>query len=202
MRDGRHFDRIKARLFVIATHRRESRGFACDARSRRMVRMRIVPMSCEDYFRPVSADKTDDRRTRFLGEPHMAIRLREIQASVELESVRRVQRLFNGSTCGLDPLHAFAGSLVRSCARRSALALAFLVAGPPPGLTGAATAAAGAARAARGGALARCRLDRLRLRGLSGARDEVLLTATAQNLKRIVKLLGRAPSSFAAACPA
>ena len=26
------------------------------------------------------------------------------------------------------------------------------------------------------------RLDRLRLRGLSGARDEVLLTATAQNL--------------------
>ena len=46
------------------------------------------------------------------------------------------------------------------------------------------------------------RLDRLRLRGLSGARDEVLLTATAQNLKRIVKLLGRAPSSFAAACPA
>jgi IS5 family transposase len=28
------------------------------------------------------------------------------------------------------------------------------------------------------------RLDRLRLRGLSGARDEVLLTATAQNLGR------------------
>ena len=28
------------------------------------------------------------------------------------------------------------------------------------------------------------RLDRLRLRGLSGARDEVLLTATAQNLRR------------------
>jgi IS5 family transposase len=37
------------------------------------------------------------------------------------------------------------------------------------------------------------RLDRLRLRGLSGARDEVLLTATAQNLRRLVKLLGRAP---------
>jgi hypothetical protein len=35
------------------------------------------------------------------------------------------------------------------------------------------------------------RLDRLRLRGLSGARDEVLLTATAQNLKRLVKLLDR-----------
>jgi transposase len=44
------------------------------------------------------------------------------------------------------------------------------------------------------------RLDRLRLRGLSGARDEVLLTATAQNLKRLVKLLGRAPSPFVAAC--
>jgi transposase len=37
------------------------------------------------------------------------------------------------------------------------------------------------------------RLDRLRLRGLSGARDEVLLTATAQNLRRLAKLLGRAP---------
>jgi len=46
------------------------------------------------------------------------------------------------------------------------------------------------------------RLDRLRLRGLSGARDEVLLTATAQNLKRLVKLLGRAPQSFTVACPA
>jgi len=37
------------------------------------------------------------------------------------------------------------------------------------------------------------RLDRLRLRGLSGTRDEVLLTATAQKLRRLVKLLGRAP---------
>ena len=46
------------------------------------------------------------------------------------------------------------------------------------------------------------RLDRLRLRGLSGARDEVLLTATAQNLRRLVKLLGRGPPPFAAACPA
>jgi transposase len=46
------------------------------------------------------------------------------------------------------------------------------------------------------------RLDRFRLRGLSGARDEVLLTATAQNLRRLVKLLGRAPPSFVAACPA
>jgi len=37
------------------------------------------------------------------------------------------------------------------------------------------------------------KLDRLRLRGLSGARDEVLLTATAQNLRRLVKLLCRPP---------
>ena len=29
------------------------------------------------------------------------------------------------------------------------------------------------------------KLDRLRLRGLSGARDEVLLTATARNLRRL-----------------
>ena len=35
-----------------------------------------------------------------------------------------------------------------------------------------------------------------------GVRDEVLLTATAQNLRRLVKLLCRAPPPFAAACPA
>ena len=46
------------------------------------------------------------------------------------------------------------------------------------------------------------RLDRLRLRGLNGARDEVLLTATAQNLRRLVKLLGRGPPPFAVARPA
>jgi transposase len=45
------------------------------------------------------------------------------------------------------------------------------------------------------------KLDRLRLRGLSGARDEVPLTATAQNLRRLVKLLYRAPPPVAAACP-
>ena len=45
------------------------------------------------------------------------------------------------------------------------------------------------------------RLDRLRLRGLTGARDEVLLTATAQNLRRLVKFLCR-PPPLAAACPA
>jgi transposase len=37
------------------------------------------------------------------------------------------------------------------------------------------------------------KVDRLRLRGLSGARDEFLLTATAQNLRRMVKLLGTGP---------
>ena len=46
------------------------------------------------------------------------------------------------------------------------------------------------------------KLDRLRLRGLSGARDEVLLTATAQNLRRLAKLLCRAPPPLALACPA
>ncbi len=46
------------------------------------------------------------------------------------------------------------------------------------------------------------KLDRLRLRGLSGARDEVLLTATAQNLRRVAKLLWRAPPTVASACPA
>ena len=37
------------------------------------------------------------------------------------------------------------------------------------------------------------KLDRLRLRGLSGAKDEVLLTATAQNLRRLAKLVCRPP---------
>ena len=46
------------------------------------------------------------------------------------------------------------------------------------------------------------KLDRLRLRGLSGARDEVLLTATAQNLRRLVKFLCRPPPLAAQACPA
>jgi transposase len=46
------------------------------------------------------------------------------------------------------------------------------------------------------------RLDRLRLRGLSGAKDEVLLTATAQNLRRLAKLLSRAPPRAVTACAA
>ena len=44
------------------------------------------------------------------------------------------------------------------------------------------------------------KLDRLRLRGLSGAKDEVLLTATAQNLRRLVKLLCRLPPSTKVPC--
>ena len=43
-------------------------------------------------------------------------------------------------------------------------------------------------------------LDRLRLRGLNGARDEILLTATAQNLRRLAKLLCRAPPLRPAVC--
>ena len=46
------------------------------------------------------------------------------------------------------------------------------------------------------------RLDRLRLRGLSGVRDEVLLTATAQNLRRLARLLCHAPPPLAATYPA
>jgi hypothetical protein len=37
------------------------------------------------------------------------------------------------------------------------------------------------------------KVDRLRLRGISGARDEFLLTATAQNLRRMAKILGTGP---------
>ena len=46
------------------------------------------------------------------------------------------------------------------------------------------------------------KLDRLRLRGLSGAKDEVLLTAIAQNLLRLVKFLCRSPPSAALTCAA
>jgi transposase len=42
------------------------------------------------------------------------------------------------------------------------------------------------------------KFDRLRLRGLSGVKDEVLLTATAQNLRRLAKLLCRPPPTPAA----
>ncbi len=40
------------------------------------------------------------------------------------------------------------------------------------------------------------KLDRLRLRGLSGARDEVLLTATAQNLRKLARYVARPPPSL------
>jgi IS5 family transposase len=45
------------------------------------------------------------------------------------------------------------------------------------------------------------RLDRFRLRGLSGVRDEVLLTATAQNVRRLAKLLSRPPATFGSSLP-
>jgi len=43
------------------------------------------------------------------------------------------------------------------------------------------------------------KMDRLRLRGITGASDEFLLTATAQNLRRMAKLLGTGPPAI---CPA
>jgi transposase len=42
------------------------------------------------------------------------------------------------------------------------------------------------------------KVDRLRLRGLSGARDEFTLTATAQNLRRMAKYLGTDPPGIPA----
>ena len=41
------------------------------------------------------------------------------------------------------------------------------------------------------------RLDRLRLRGPNGATDEFLLTATAQNLRRLVKFIPMPTSTTA-----
>lgn len=46
------------------------------------------------------------------------------------------------------------------------------------------------------------KLDRLRLRGLSGARDEVLLVATAQNLRKLAKYVERPPPEAPIACVA
>ena len=37
------------------------------------------------------------------------------------------------------------------------------------------------------------KLDRLRLRGITGAHDEFLLAATAQNLRRMAKLMSTGP---------
>jgi len=46
------------------------------------------------------------------------------------------------------------------------------------------------------------RLDRLRLRGMSGAHDEFLLTATVQNLRRMAKLLSQPPLGCRIGAPA
>lgn len=46
------------------------------------------------------------------------------------------------------------------------------------------------------------KLDRLRLRGLSGAADEFTLAATAQNLRRMTKLLSQGPPSNRIGAPA
>ena len=45
------------------------------------------------------------------------------------------------------------------------------------------------------------KLDRLRLRGLSGAADEFLLVATVQNLRRMVKYMAKDPPMSAALAP-
>jgi hypothetical protein len=46
------------------------------------------------------------------------------------------------------------------------------------------------------------KLDRLRLRGMSGAHDEFLLTATVQNLRRMAKLLSQPPPDCRIGAPA
>jgi Transposase DDE domain len=46
------------------------------------------------------------------------------------------------------------------------------------------------------------KLDRLRLRGLSGARDEFTLAAVAQNLRRLAKLLPQGPPITGIGAPA
>ncbi len=46
------------------------------------------------------------------------------------------------------------------------------------------------------------KLNRLRLRGLTGAQDEFLLAATAQNLRKLVKLKSRSPPPCGVGVPA
>ena len=46
------------------------------------------------------------------------------------------------------------------------------------------------------------KLDRLRLRGMSGANDELLLAATAQNLRKMAKLIWKPPKFDELAVPA
>jgi hypothetical protein len=45
------------------------------------------------------------------------------------------------------------------------------------------------------------KLDRLRLRGLTGANDEFLMAATVQNLRRMAKLLGQPPPDHRIGAP-
>jgi len=46
------------------------------------------------------------------------------------------------------------------------------------------------------------KLDRLRLRGLTGAHDEFLMAATVQNLRKLAKLRGQDPPDHRIAAPA
>lgn len=46
------------------------------------------------------------------------------------------------------------------------------------------------------------RLDRLRIRGLTGASDEFTLAATVQNLRRLAKLVAQAPPDYGISAPA
>jgi hypothetical protein len=46
------------------------------------------------------------------------------------------------------------------------------------------------------------RLDRLRLRGLSGAADEFTMAAAAQNLRRLAKLMPQGPPAICAGAAA
>jgi len=46
------------------------------------------------------------------------------------------------------------------------------------------------------------KLDRLRLRGLSGAREEFTLAAAVQNLRRLAKLIAQAPPDHGIGAPA
>jgi hypothetical protein len=46
------------------------------------------------------------------------------------------------------------------------------------------------------------KLDRLRLRGMNGAKDEFLLATTTRNLRRMAKLLGQPPPIQGVTAPA
>jgi len=46
------------------------------------------------------------------------------------------------------------------------------------------------------------KVDRSRLRGLTGAKDELLLAATAQNLREMANLIGQPPPTYRIGVPA